>query len=63
MTSYQPIENHTSVKLFVTVVLAIWLALVFFSVRARRSLGRRKFLPFLSCWARRYPCSCSLPRT
>lgn len=29
MTSYQPIENHTSVKLFVTVVLAIWLALVF----------------------------------
>lgn len=29
MTSSKPIENHTRVKLFVTVVLAIWLALVF----------------------------------
>jgi len=29
MTSSKPIENHTRVKLFVTVALAIWLALVF----------------------------------
>jgi len=29
MTSSKPIENHTRVKLFVTVVLAIWLALIF----------------------------------